>query len=57
MQQIAIFNYVTCSVDVYTTDSSIDAEDFIINELGLNIDDVCYMSRPGVIPVVIHCDD
>lgn len=57
MQQIAIFNYVTCSIDVYTMDSSVDAEDFIIDELGLDIEDVCYMTKPDIIRITIHCDD
>jgi len=57
MQQIAILNYEIGRIDVYTIDESIDAEDFIVNELKLDIDDVCYMSRPGVMPITIHCDD
>ena len=57
MQQIAIFNYVTCSIDVYTIYSSVDAEDFIIDELGLDIEDVCYMTKPDIIQITIHCDD
>lgn len=54
MQQIAIFNYIMCSIDVYTVDSSIDAEEFIINELGWNIEDVCYMTKPDIIEITIH---
>lgn len=57
MQQIAICNYITCSIDVYTVDSSVDAEDFIIDELGLDIEDVCYMTKPDIIRITIHCDD
>lgn len=57
MQQIAIFNYVTSSIDVYTIDSSIDAEEFIIHELGMDLEDVCYMTKPDIIQITIHCDD
>lgn len=57
MQQIAIFNYVISSIDVYTIDSSVDAEDFITDELGLDIEDVCYMTKPDIIRITIHCDD
>jgi len=57
MQQIAIFDYVSGKIEIFTTDESIDAEDFIVDELGLSLNDVCYMSKPGIIPVVIHCDD
>lgn len=57
MQQIAIFNYVTSSIDVYTLDSSVDAEEFITDELELDIDDVCYMTKPDIIQITIHCDD
>ena len=57
MQQIAIFNYATSSIDVYTMDSSIDAEEFIIHELGLNLDEVCYMTKPDIIQITVHCDE
>lgn len=57
MQQIAILDYVTGKVDIYTTDESIDAEDYIATELGLNFDDILYMNRPGIIPVIIHSND
>ena len=57
MQQVAILNYVTGSIDVYTIDSSIDIEDFIIDELELDIEDICYMTKPNIIQITIHCDD
>lgn len=57
MQQIIILNYTTCTADVYTIDYSTDIEEFIIDELGLDIENVCYMSKPGIIPITIHSDD
>lgn len=57
MQQIIILNYTTCTADIYTIDYSTDIEEFIIDELGLGIEDVCYMSKPGIIPITIHSND
>lgn len=57
MQQIAILNYATGKVDIYTTDESVDAEEYITVYLGLSLNDVLYMSKPGIIPVTIYSDD
>jgi len=57
MQQVVILNFNLCRVDVYTIDSSDDAEDFITDELGLSLNDVCFMTKPDIIPIAIHCDD
>jgi len=57
MQQVVILNFNLCRVDVYTIDSSDDAEDFITGELGLSLDNVYYMTKPDIIPITIHCDD
>jgi hypothetical protein len=57
MQQIAIFNYVTCSIDVYTIDSTKDIGKFIIDELGLSPEDFYYMTKPGTIQITIHANE
>ena len=57
MQQIAILNYATGTVDIYTTDESADAEEYITINLGLRLNDILYMSKPGIIPVTIYSDD
>lgn len=56
MQQIVILDYIVGRVDIYTLDSSEDPEEFIVNTLGLHLDDVSWMSRDDIIPVEIHCD-
>lgn len=57
MQQVIILNFNLGRVDVYTIDFSDDAEDFITDELGLSLNDVCYMTKSNIIPITIHCDD
>ena len=56
MQQIVILNYSTCEVHVYTIDSSEDPEEFIVNDLGLSIDEVSWMCKNDIIHIEIHCD-
>ena len=56
MQQIAVLDYSVGRVDIYTLDFSEDPEEFIVNTLGLNLDEVSWMSKDDVIPVEIHCD-
>lgn len=56
MQQIVILDYIVGRVDIYTLDSSEDPEEFIVNTLGLHLDDVSWMSKDDIIPVEIHCD-
>lgn len=56
MQQIVILDYIVGRVDIYTLDSSEDPEEFIVNTLGLHLDDISWMSRDDIIPVEIHCD-
>ncbi len=56
MQQIVILDYSVGRVDIYTLDSSEDPEEFIVNTLGLNLDNISWMSKDDIIPVEIHCD-
>jgi hypothetical protein len=54
MQQVAVLNFAVGEVEVYTIDDGIDAEDFLVDELDLSLDEICWMVHDGVMPITIH---